>query len=254
MNKNTNILLTGFEYYTKGMIASSLVPFLESKNLKVTIFTGDIREQNNWDKYTGITHVIHLAALAGVRESLDKPELFSSINIDGTKRVMEFCAKTQAKLLFASTSNVYEWWVNPYAYTKQTCEHLAEVYPIEAIGMRFHTVWPGRDDMLFRMIENGEIKYINSDHTRDFIHVDDLCSAIYTILVNFDIVEPLKNVDIGSGVTVKVLDVFNKYWDTITYPHDVNLVRNASSGERYHTESNIQYLLDLGWKPEKFII
>ena len=85
------------------------------------------------------------------------------------------------------------------------CEVMAHGYP-NSKGMRFHTVWPGRDDMLYKSFERGEVTYINANHHRDWIHVDDLCNAH---LENHDklpnIIERV--LDIGTGESFNVLDM-----------------------------------------------
>ena len=249
------ILLTGVEHDGKrGMIGSSLKTLLESTN-EITVFEGDIRTPINWMKYYNdrFDFVIHLAALAGVRTSFENPELYEDVNVNGTMQCFKFCKERNIPVLYASSSNAYEWWLNPYAMTKKATEHLAKGMGIRAIGMRFHTVWPGRDDMLFKKIERGDIEYINADHSRDYIHVDDLCSAIEAILINFNLVSKNhKVVDIGTGKAVRTIDVWNKYGS----PTDsgVQLRHGTSKGERIHTAANIDYLLDLGWQPRKDIL
>lgn len=69
-----------------------------------------------------------------------------------------------------------------------------------AIGLRFHTIWPGRDDMLFMKFKNNQVEYINRKHNRDFVHVDDIISAIYKLINNFESAIIERRVyDIGTG-------------------------------------------------------
>ena len=102
--------------------------------------------------------IIHLAALAGVRPSFDNPELYYDVNVNGTRNMLEFAEANTKHILYASSSNAYEWWGNPYAATKIMNEIQCEDY--SAIGMRFHTIWPGRDDMLFMKFKNNQVKYM----------------------------------------------------------------------------------------------
>lgn len=238
------ILLTGED----GFIGKNLSRYL-SHFTNVHYFEGDVRKQEDWDKHKGIKFdvLIHLAALAGVRESIEQPEIYYDNNVNGTQKALEFGKKECQKVLYASSSNVYEWWGNPYATTKMMNEAQAMSYH-NAKGMRFHTVWPGRDDMLFKGLENGTIEYINAGHTRDWIHVQDLCDAIWIVIKNWYSIED-KALDFGNGQEVSVLklaqDRFN--WDG-------EIRRENPQGERVHTKANIEYLKKLGWSPKYNIL
>ena len=122
--------------------------------------------------------VIHLAAKAGVRESIKYPKTYWDSNVLTTNRIFEFYSG-KAKILYASSSSVYDM-LSPYAMTKAVCDLIA---PADAIGMRFYTVYGpnGRPDMLIRMLKENKISYI-TNHKRDFTHVYDIVSAIVTLL------------------------------------------------------------------------
>jgi UDP-glucuronate 4-epimerase len=194
--------------------------------------------------------VVHLAAKPGVLDSVERPDYYWDVNVNGTTRAFEFCQSECCPILYASSSNAHEWWLNPYAATKKATEAVAEGFAIDSIGMRFHTVWPGRDDMLFKRLERGDVSYVNADHTRDFIHVNDLCSAISTIIDNYhSLKNEYKVVDIGTGIEYNVLDVVKKYSTA-----DIQIRHSESQHERIHTKANIEYLKDLGWTHTKDII
>jgi nucleoside-diphosphate-sugar epimerase len=112
--------------------------------------------------------------------------------------------------------------------------------------MRFHTVWPGRNDMLYKMLEQGKVQYINAEHYRDFIHVDDLCSAIFTIMKNYSKIDPV--VDIGNGLAVPVLSLAQKFGFEGEIRYD------PTPNERKVTIADVEYLKELGWKPYKNIL
>jgi UDP-glucuronate 4-epimerase len=246
------ILLTGVEWEWKGMIGSRLFELLSEKH-DVTALEGDIRDPYTWFEHINTKYdmVIHLAALAGVRASFEDPELYEDINVNGSRECFYYCEESHTPCLYASSSNAYEWWLNPYASTKKTVEHMAKSGKFRSIGMRFHTVWPGRDDMLFKKIERDDIDYINADHSRDFIHVDDLCSAIEVILNNFSLLYTEYDVlDIGSGTTVKTIDVYNKYSKT----KNAEIRHGSAKGERTHTKADVEYLYNLGWEPKHSIV
>lgn len=241
----SRVLITGAE----GMIGSTLAEHLTANSWDVTEFEGDVTEWDNWIKYCDRNwdFVIHLAALAGVRPSFDQPDVYYHNNVVGTHMALEFNDMMNAKLLYASSSNAYEWWGNPYAATKKMNE--AQAIGHTAIGMRFHTVWPGRDDMLFRKLQKGEVTYINRNHTRDFIHVDDLVEGIRITMENFEKVyihNPVVDYGVGHATSVesvaKVMGFDGEYRD------------DNPAGERVHTKANIEWLLNLGWTPKRNIL
>lgn len=152
-----------------------------------------------------ISMVIHLAAQAGVRYSLECPGKYIETNIVGTFRILELCRSHGiGSLMYASSSSVYgeadaeklgiglrtDAPISLYAATKKSNELLAHVYcnnfGINAVGMRFFTVYGplGRPDMAYwKFIEkilNGEpIEIYNyGKQYRDFTFIDDLADGI----------------------------------------------------------------------------
>ena len=149
--------------------------------------------------------IIHLAAQAGVRYSLENPRAYVDSNLIGTFNVLELArAKPPKHLLLASTSSVYgantkmpfaesdrtDHPLTLYAATKKSTEAMAHSYAhlwtIPTTAFRFFTVYGpwGRPDMaLFKftkgILENQPIEiYNNGDMIRDFTYIDDLAKAI----------------------------------------------------------------------------
>jgi len=239
------VLITGSD----GMVGSRLAKYLQRREHYVQHFEGDVTVWADWEKYGNVEwdFVIHLAALAGVRPSFDDPEKYYHNNVMGTQNALEFGAYYANKMLYASSSNAYEWWGNPYAATKKMNEFQA--MGSNAIGMRFHTIWPGRPDMLFRKFERDEVTYINRGHYRDFIHIFDLLDGIYTIMMNYDkVIDNHPVVDIGTGHSTPVEEVAKIMGFEGEY-RDAN-----PQGERVHTKANVEYLLNLGWTPTHNIL
>ncbi len=153
--------------------------------------------------------VIHLAAQAGVRYSIDKPRLYLKSNIDGTFNIIEasYIAKVR-HLIMASSSSVYganknipfkeidktETQLSIYAATKKANESMAHSYSniwkIPITMLRFFTVYGpwGRPDMaLFKftkgIINNTPIDiYNNGKMYRDFTYIDDIVNGIYLLI------------------------------------------------------------------------
>lgn len=149
--------------------------------------------------------VIHLAAQAGVRYSLENPHAYTQSNIEGFLNIIEGCRHAGAPhLTYASTSSVYGANTNMpfsehagvdhplalYAATKRANELMAHAYShlyrLPTTGLRFFTVYGpwGRPDMaLFLFTKNilaGEpIEVFNhGHHSRDFTYVDDIASGV----------------------------------------------------------------------------
>jgi len=149
--------------------------------------------------------VIHLAAQAGVRYSLENPRAYVDSNLVGTFNILELArAHAPGHLLLASTSSVYggntkmpfeerdptDHPLTLYAATKKATEVMAHSYAhlwnLPTTAFRFFTVYGpwGRPDMaLFKftkgIIENQPIEiYNNGDMQRDFTYIDDLAKAI----------------------------------------------------------------------------
>ena len=170
--------------------------------------------------------VIHLAASAGVRVSLDEPEYYIDNNIRGTQCVINSCeAVAVENVIYASTSAVMEGnplpWnevdkpghqLSPYGYTKLTNEHQFHVSKIlNAVCLRFFTVYGpyGRPDMaLFTFTKNiidGKpiTVYNNGDMKRDFTYIDDIVQGIWLVSQNMT---PRDTYCIGNGKQVDLMD------------------------------------------------
>lgn len=248
MHKVLKVLLTGH----KGYIGSHMLARLLDEGYEVTTITGELLDKNEFElKQHRYDYIIHLAALAGVRASLDDPDLYFKNNVETTRMMFRIAEATKTPILYASSSNAKMWHLNPYATTKKINEIDATQYNIRSVGMRFHTVWPGRPDMLYQRLKRNDVRYINENHTRDFIHVEDLCNALFTIMQNFDIITRGEfNVvrDIGTGHSTPVIEVakhmgFNGEYRTDPTPH-----------ERSATKADVEWLHALGWGPKRNII
>lgn len=242
-----NILMTG----TEGMIGSRLCKWLESKHT-ITQFEGDIIQWIDWQKYLDqrFDMIIHLAALAGVRPSFEDPEGYFEANVTGSLNAFTYGRMNCKRMLYASSSNAYDWTGNPYATTKKMNEvQGAIMVGLPNIGMRFHTVWPGRDDMLFKKLQRGQVTYINDNHSRDFIHIEDLCKAIDLLIDNFlAVYKNQKVVDIGTGEAISVSAVAK------SMGYQGQYVSENPVGERIHTKANIAWLKELGWEAQRDIL
>ena len=231
------ILLTGSE----GFIGQHLQSFLKDKHQLICLdkLTGNDLVTCNLDYDVDL--VIHLAGLSGVRDSLDNPTEYWTNNVVGSYRIFKQFDKGP-KILYASSSTAKEPWRNPYAMSKFYMEQIA---PHNALGMRFTTVYgPGaREQMLIPKILKNDVDYINVDHSRDFIHIDDILSAVGFLIVNKP-PRKLKVVDVGTGISNKLIDIFDHLNMTIKDK------RMGTIYERKDNVAKIGTLSKMGWIPQ----
>ncbi len=185
-------------------------------------------------------YVIHLAAQAGVRYSLENPDAYIQSNIAGFLNILEECRENKVKhLVYASSSSVYggntklpfstldsvDHPISLYAATKKSNELMAHAYShlfqIPTTGLRFFTVYGpfGRPDMalfLFaKAIFEGEpIKVFNHGKMiRDFTYIDDIIEGILRVLTHIPVADKMAedNGDAGSSAVApyKVYNIGN---------------------------------------------
>ena len=155
------------------------------------------------------SHVINLAAQAGVRYSIENPSAYIQSNLVGFGNILEACKEHKVKhLIYASSSSVYggntkvpfkenhgvDHPISMYAATKKANELMAHTYShlynLPATGLRFFTVYGpwGRPDMalfLFTksILENKPIKVFNNGKmVRDFTYIDDIIEGIIRVI------------------------------------------------------------------------
>lgn len=179
--------------------------------------------------------VIHLAAQAGVRYSLENPHSYVDSNVSGYLNIIEGCRhqKNFQHLIYASSSSVYgdnknvpfktsqqlDEPVSLYAATKKANELMAytysHLYGIPATGLRFFTVYGpwGRPDMAYfkfaeRMTSGQQIDvYNNGEMYRDFTYIDDIVESISRLIpkappASDNVPHQLFNIGYGSPVNL----------------------------------------------------
>ncbi|SFF99206.1 UDP-glucuronate 4-epimerase [Clostridium cadaveris] len=208
---------------------------------KFTFINGDISDKdtvmNAFEKYKPNV-VINLAAQAGVRYSIENPDVYIQSNIIGFFNILEACRYSKVDhLVYASSSSVYgsnkkvpfeetDFVDNPvslYAATKKSNELMAHTYShlyrIPSTGLRFFTVYGpmGRPDMAYfgftdkyfkgepiKIFNNGDFEH---DLYRDFTYVDDIVEGIVRLLNN----PPTETIndDGTKSVPAKVFNIGN---------------------------------------------
>jgi nucleoside-diphosphate-sugar epimerase len=223
------ILLTGH----KGFIGSRLIERLDS--LGHNIIGIDIADGNDMlscQLEFQVDIVIHLAGKSGVRDSFNNPSEYWNNNVEATRRLFDLYPNT--RILYASSSTVYEPNLNPYANSKRVMEEIA---PKNSLGLRFHTVYSDipKQGMFMDKLLNGTLEYV-TNHTRDFIHLEDVCDAIIKLLdYNINGV-----VDVGTGENVLIKELA---------PEGLPVKYNTP-GERKDTKAYTRTLESIGFKPK----
>lgn len=180
---------------------------LLSKNSKFTLIEGDIRDAQKvkaaFKKKPDA--VVHLAARAGVRPSLQQPLLYSDVNVSGTIQILEAMREAGVKkMIFASSSSVYGvnsklpfseedpllTPISPYAATKiageMLCRTYYQLYGIDSVCLRFFTVYGPRqrpEMAIYKftqaLLQEKEITvYGDGDTRRDYTYVADIIDGV----------------------------------------------------------------------------
>ena len=228
--------------------------------------------------------VVNLAAQAGVRYSIENPQVYIESNVVGFFNILEACRHHPVKhLVYASSSSVYgnqektpfsttddvSKPISLYAATKKTNELMAytysHLYGIPATGLRFFTVYGpyGRPDMAYfsfteKIMKGETIKIFNNgDMYRDFTYVDDIVQGIVNLL------EHPPKAD-AAGDRNKVYNIGNNKPEKLMHFIEVLeqcLGREAKKeylpmqpGDVYQTYADVDDLIaDFGFKPETSI-
>lgn len=258
-----NILITG----GAGFIGSTLADKLLTEGCKISVIDNfdnfydvKLKEQNvalnlnnpNYSLYRGnicdtafmdeifkkekFDVVIHLAGLAGVRPSFERPLDYIENNIKGSVNLLECMVKNKVKkIVFASSSSVYgnckakkftedlklSKPISPYASTKLSCENIlytySKIYNINTVCLRFFTVFGTRQrpDLAIRkfteLILKDEVIPVYGDGTamRDYTYIDDIVSGICSSLEYNK--TPYEIINLGNGHPITL----NKMVETI---------------------------------------
>ena len=222
------------------------------------------------------TLVIHLAARAGVRPSLEDPQLYVDTNVMGTTNLLEISRVNHVKhFVYASSSSVYggsmksefsetdvvDHPVSPYAATKKATELLAStyhhLYQLNTSGLRFFTVYGprGRPDMapykfLKRASQGTPIdQYGDGTSERDYTYVDDIVDGI---LRTMDRPSGCQVYNLGNGVPITLKKFISLVKEVASDKHElkINYMPNQP-GDVNRTCANITKATTmLGYQPK----
>jgi UDP-glucuronate 4-epimerase len=216
-------------------------PLIKKHNIKdlrnnpsFKIYTGDISDKKIISKIfqeNRIDKIIHLAARAGVRSSLENPTLYMKVNFLGTQNILEAARENHVQqFIFASSSSVYgnnikvpfseddqtDKPISPYAISKLAGEKLCwlynNTYGLKTTVLRFFSVYgpKGRPDMapfiFTKKILNHDIidVYGDGSQARDFTYVDDITDGIALAMKKmFD----FEIINLGNSYPISVIEL-----------------------------------------------
>ncbi len=226
------------------------------------------------------TRVVHLAAQAGVRYSLENPFAYERSNLAGHLSVMEACRHAEGfeHLVYASSSSVYgdkpmggagftedDPAINPvslYAATKRACEMMSQSYAslfgFPQTGLRFFTVYGpwGRPDMAYysftKKILNGEPIEVYGDGkmARDFTYIDDIVDGIIGALDNAPANGEHRILNIGDSHPVGLMEMIDTLENAVGQKAE-KVMRPMQPGDVTATYADISKLHALtGYRPK----
>ncbi|KAG1697614.1 hypothetical protein DVH05_016052 [Phytophthora capsici] len=221
------------DYYDVKLKQSNLDWLTATYGDRVKVYIGDLCDQQlvrRVLKETKPDSMVHLAARAGVRPSIDNPLMYIQANVVATMVLLDACREFGIKkFVYASSSSVYggsmkesfseedivDFPVSPYAATKKSCELLAHTYHhlhgLDTIGLRFFTVYGprGRPDMapfkfMDRIARDVAIdQYGDGSSSRDYTFIDDIVQGV---LLSLDRGQGCEVFNLGRGTPVLLTD------------------------------------------------
>jgi len=264
---NKVIVIDNFcDFYDPNIKENNIKKILTNENY--TLYRADIRdivEMENIFNKNKIDVVVHLAAMAGVRPSIENPILYQEVNGIGTQNILEQAKKHNIKnLVMASSSSVYgnckevpfkenfivDYAISPYAATKKANEVMAHVYHnlynMNIIMLRFFTVYgpKQRPDLAINkftrlMLEGKKIPMFGDGTTsRDYTYVDDIVDGI---IKSANYVENNDNVyeiiNLGNSSPVSLIEMINTIGEVLGVIPDIEILpMQAGDVERTYAD------------------
>lgn len=241
------------DYYSPLLKEKNIKDFLDNPNYK--LYRTDIRNSEDIKKIFSdnkIDVIVHLAAMAGVRPSIENPLLYQEVNGMGTQNILESAKLNNIKsLVMASSSSVYgnckeipfrenmivDFAISPYAATKKSNEVMAHVYHklnnMNIIMLRFFTVYgpKQRPDLAINkftrlMLEGKSIPmYGDGTTSRDYTYIDDIVDGI---IKSCDYVENNDNVyeiiNLGSNNPISLKEMINTIGEVLNIKPNIEVL------------------------------
>lgn len=249
---NRVIVIDNFcDFYDPKLKENNITKALSNPNYK--LYRRDIRDKEALKEIfdnNQIDCVIHLAAMAGVRPSIENPILYQEVNCVGTQNILEeMKSHNVLNLVMASSSSVYgntkevpfsenmvvDYAISPYAATKKANEVMTHVYHklhgMNVIMLRFFTVYgpKQRPDLAINkftrlMLNNEEIPMFGDGTTsRDYTYIDDIVSGIKASMnyveKNSDVYEII---NLGNSSPISLKEMINTIGEVLGVTPKIN--------------------------------
>ena len=286
--KSKNIKIFGIdnfdEYYSVKLKKKRVSILLKQKNFnfkKIDITKNMLSKYLSNKKFD---IVVHLAAQAGVRYSMENPEKYLNTNILGFSNLLEnLNCKSLKKVIYASSSSVYgdtknfptneKHATNPkniYGYSKVINEVMSKYYSrdlkVPFIGLRFFTIYGtwGRPDMFILKLLNShftnKIFYLNNNgnHLRDFTSINDVVKIIKKIINKKNIKSDIYNVCSSNPISIsRVLKIVNKNFENIKTKninrHPADVLNTFGDNKKILKDFNIYKFSNFDYELKKII-
>ena len=269
------VVLDNFdEFYDPAIKRANVAPSLGHERFRLV--EGDIRDAAVLEELFAVERpatVVHLAARAGVRPSIEDPVLYSSVNLDGTTRLLEASRRHGTdRFIFGSSSSVYgnnekapfserdpvDRPISPYAATKKAGEVLCHVYHhlcgMRVACLRFFTVYGPRQrpemaiHKFARLLAGGrEIEqYGDGSSARDYTYVTDIVEGLVRCI---DRACGYHIWNLGGSRTITLADLVSKLADGLGVDARVRVLPHQP-GDVERTWADISLAgRELGWEP-----
>jgi UDP-glucuronate 4-epimerase len=266
-------------FYDRALKTTNIAAHMDSDHFD--LIEGDLADPTTYNKInfqlggSAPDAIIHLAAKAGVRPSIEDPVGYQRANVIATQNLLEFAKEQNIKqFVFASSSSVYgvnpnvPWSethnvsgpISPYASTKVSCELLGHVYShlygIRVLGLRFFTVYGPRQrpdlaiNKFVRLIEAGEPIPVFGDGStrRDYTYIADIVEGILGSLhytgSNYEVI------NLGNDQTVTLSEMIATIEGVVGKKAEINRLPEQP-GDVPQTWANVSKAKELfGYEPK----
>lgn len=206
--------------------------------------------------------IFHLAAIARIQPSFQRPKDYFEVNANGTLHLTEWCSKNNVPLIYAGSSSKHSGKLkNPYTFSKDIGEEIIMLYQyhynLQATIARFYNVYGpyqllegGYTTLIGRWINNINnnlscVIYGTGEQRRDFTHVDDIVDALVLIM---DKKAYGYEFELGRGKNYSVNEVAEMFEIIPTY----ELPKDGEAKETLNTSTKAKSVL--GWGPKKELL
>lgn len=267
--KNHSVII--LDNFSTGKIEN--LSFLQNYPNQYQIYYADILNRQVLStifKSQKINLVYHLAAAISVAESIQNPQKYQEINVQGTKNILEEINDKGIRFVYASSAAIYGEQPtkiisenltpnpkSPYARTKLEGEYLIQQYSIPATILRFFNVYGSRQNInsgyaavipqFIDQITQKETLKIHGDgkQTRDFIYIKDLVQALY--LAGFSDKVYLGPFNVATGKETSINKLIEILKDVFQLP--IKVVQTSErDGDIKYSMANISKIKELGFK------